>query len=248
MEKNKVLIAIGFLVTIVAVSVFLFMPGQTELYPESDDEIAYVKRFVPAVTVSNVSTEPVRVIDQALASGDTLNTGENGFAMVMFLDESIARVSPSSQLVIRSALNETKDLNLRTQINLAVGSLFMDVIRRGDTEFEVTTATTVASIKGTRFGMNSDNLIWVEEGEVEATVKSSGQTVSLVNKMYLQVEEDGTVESGELTEEMLADLSAEFEILDRDLIEREMRLEFRNRQGESFDESLRIFEQEQDQE
>ena len=96
MEKNKVLIAIGFLVTIVAVSVFLFMPGQTELYPESDDEIAYVKRFVPAVTVSNVSTEPVRVIDQALASGDTLNTGENGFAMVMFLDESIARVSPSS--------------------------------------------------------------------------------------------------------------------------------------------------------
>lgn len=246
MEKNKILIAVGFLITIVAVSVFLFMPGQTELYPESEDEIAYVKRFVPAVTVSNVSTEPVQVIDQALASGDTLNTGENGFAMVMFLDESIARVSPSSQLVIRSALNETKDLNLRTQINLAVGSLFMDVIRRGDTEFEVTTATTVASIKGTRFGMNSDNLIWVEEGEVEATVKSSGQKVSLVNKMFLQIEEDGTVESGELTDEMLAELSSEFEILDRDLIEREMRLEFRNRQGESFDENLRIFEQEQE--
>lgn len=247
MDKNKILIAVGSLIVIVAVSIFLFMPGETELYPESEDEIAYVKRFVPAVTVTNVSTEPIQVIDQALASGDTLNTGENGFAMVMFLDESIARVSPSSQLVIRSALNEAKNLNIRTQINLAVGSLLMDVIRRADAEFEVTTATTVASIKGTKFGMNSDNLIWVEEGEVEATVKSTGQTVSIVNKMFLQVEEDGTVESGELTDEMLEELSSEFEILDRDLIEREMRLEFRNRQGDSSSETLRIFEQQEEE-
>lgn len=245
MDKKKVLIGLGFILTVVVVALFIFLPPQ-DPFPETDDEIAYVRRFVPAVTVTNVSTDTLRSIDQALVSGDTLNTGANGFAMVLFLDESIARVSPSSQLVIRSALNETKNLNLRTQINLAVGSLFMDVVRRGNTEFEVTTATTVASIKGTKFGMNSDNLIWVEEGEVEATVISSGQTVSLVNKMYMQIDEDGSVESGELSDEQLAELSSEFEILDSDLIEREMRLQFRNRQGETFDENLRIFEQEEE--
>lgn len=244
---KKGLIGAGLVLGVILIGVFLFLPSDyVDPFEETGDEVAYVRRFVPAVTITNTSTDTLRTIDQALVSGDTLNTGANGFAMILFLDETIARVSPSSQMVIRSALNETKDLNLRTQINLALGSLFMDVVRRGDTEFEVTTATTVASIKGTKFGMNSDNLIWVEEGEVEATVKSTGQTVSLVNKMFMQVEEDGSVESGELTDERLAELSSEFEILDRDLIEREMRLQFRNRQGETFDENLRIFEQDQE--
>lgn len=246
MNKKNVLIGLGLVVAVAVVAIYFLMPGQMLQFEESDAEVAYVRRYVPSVTVTNVSSDTLQTVGQALVSGDTLATGDTGFAMVLFLDESIARVSPSSQMVIRSALNEEKNLNLRTQINLAVGSLFMDVVKRGDTEFEITTATTVASIKGTRFGITSDNLLWVEEGEVEATVRESGEKVTLVNKMFLQIDEEGTVESGELSDEELAELSSQYEILESDLIEREMRLQFRNRQGETFNEELRIFEQEEE--
>jgi hypothetical protein len=246
MKSKKSLIGVGLFLAVAVVAVFIFLPGEQVIsFEDSDDEIAYVRRYVPSVTVSNVSSDTLITVGKPLISGDTLSTGNNGFAMVLFLDETVARVSPSSQLVIRSALNESKNTNLRTQINLALGSLFMDVRRTPDSEFEVTTSTTVASIKGTRFGITSDNLIWVEEGEVEARVISTGQMISLVNKMYLQVDEDGEVESGELTDEELDELSSQYDILESDLIEREMRFQFRNRQGETFDEELRIFEQEE---
>jgi hypothetical protein len=248
MTKLKAgLLIIGLLAVSILIYV-LFLTPEEEVFEfeETDDEIAYVRRYVPSVTVTNVSTDTLVSVGKSLVTGDTLTTNSAGFAMVLFLDETITRVSPSSQLVIRSALNEDRNLNLRTQINLAIGALFMDVNRRNDTEFEVTTTNTVASVKGTRFGISADDYIWVEEGEVEVTIRSTGQVVNLVNRMFLDVDEDGTVESGELSDEELTQLSAEYEILDSDLIEREMRLQFRNRQGDSAEEQLRIFEQEEE--
>lgn len=242
------LLIVGLLAAAIIVYVLFVSPAEqtTMQFEESDDEIAYVRRYVPAVTISNVSTDTLVTVGKSLVTGDTLTTSSAGFAMVLFLDETITRVSPSSQLVIRSALNQDKDMNLRTQINLALGALFMDVNRRGDTEFEITTTNTVASVKGTRFGITSDDYIWVEEGEVEVTIRSTGQIVNLANRMFLEVDQDGTVESGELTDVQLSELSSEYEILDRDLIEREMRLQFRSRQGQDAEERLRIFEQEEE--
>ena len=248
MTKLKAgLLIIGLLaVSILIYVVFLSDDEEVFTFEETEDEIAYVRRYVPSVTVTNVSTDTLVNVGKSLVTGDTLTTNSAGFAMVLFLDETITRVSPSSQLVIRSALNEERNLNLRTQINLAIGALFMDVNRRNDTEFEVTTTNTVASVKGTRFGINSDDFIWVEEGEVEVTIRSTGQVVNLANRMFLDVDEDGNIESGELSDDELKKLFAEYEILDNDLIEREMRLQFRNRQGDSAEEQLRIFEQEEE--
>ena len=76
--------------------------------------------------------------------------------------------------MIRSSLNEQRNLNLRTQISLAIGGLFLDVQRGEDKEFEVTTSNTVASVKGTRFGVDADGYVWVEEGEVEVEVARNG--------------------------------------------------------------------------
>ncbi len=249
MKKNqKGLLGFGIILAILIAGFLFFLPEDqpTILMDEAEDEIAYVRRFVPSVTVTNVSTDTLQTVGKTLVSGDTLTTNQTGYAMLLFLDETVARVSPSSNMVISSTLNAERDMNIRTQIRLAIGGLFMDVNRGTDREFEVTTSNTVASVKGTRFGIDSNDFIWVEQGEVEVTVIATGEVITLRNMSFVRVEEDGTAESGEITEDLLEELKMEYQILESDLIERDMRLRFRNQQGDTMDEQLRIFEQEQE--
>lgn len=246
-KKQKGLITFAIVVALAVVAIFFLLPeDQPAVLIDDEDEIAYVRRFVPSVTVTNVSTDTLQTVGQPLVTGDTLTTNQTGYAMLLFLDETVARVSPSSRMVIRSTLNDERTYNLSTQIRLAVGGLFMDVRRGTDKEFEVTTSNTVASVKGTRFGIDSNDFVWVEEGEVEVTVIATGEIITLRDMSYVRVDDDGTVESGELTEELLEQLTLEYQILESDLIEREMRLQFRNQQGDTMNERLRIFEQEED--
>ncbi len=246
---KKIILSLVVIGAIITGIILILSDGSNNIYEtpvlnETDDEVAYVRRYVPSVTVTNVSyADSLQEVGRALISGDTLTTGNSGYAMVLFLDESIARVSPSSQMVIRSELNPDKNLNLRTHVGMLLGGMFLDVESRPDREFEITTTRAVASVKGTRFGVTADDKIWVEEGEVEVTIRETGEVRSLVNKMYLQVEADGTVDSGELTDQELAELAEEFQILESDLIEREMKIQFRNRSGDTVEEQIRVFEQ-----
>ncbi|MDX1591949.1 MAG: FecR family protein [Balneolaceae bacterium] len=248
-NKNKGLLAFAIVVIVAIVAIIYMIPdGSTDYTNENEEEeIAYVRRYVPSVTVTNVTADTIQTVGQPLASGDTLTTNESGYAMLLFLDETVARVSPSSQMVIRSSLNEQRNLNLRTQISLAIGGLFLDVQRGEDKEFEVTTSNTVASVKGTRFGVDADGYVWVEEGEVEVEVRETGELITLNDMSYVRVDETGATETGELTEEEIEELTSAYQILESDLIERQMRLQFRNQQGDTLDEDLRIFEQEDEE-
>lgn len=240
----KKTVGLLFVIAVMTAGIYLLLLEDEEaILAETEDEIAFVRRYVPAVTVTNTSVDSLQEVGRALISGDTLTTGESGYAMVLFLDESIARVSPASQLVIRSELNPEKNLNIRTHVGMLLGGMFLDVEKQPGREFEITTTNAVASVKGTKFGVTADDKIWVEEGEVEVTVRKTGEKRSLVNKMYLQVDDDGVVESGELSDEELEELADEFQILESDLIEREMKIQFRNRSGDTVEENLRVFEQ-----
>jgi hypothetical protein len=248
-EMKKIIITLLVIGAIITGIILMLSDGSETGYEvpvlnETDDEVAFVRRYVPSVTVTNVSyADSLQEVGRALISGDTLTTGNSGYAMVLFLDESIARVSPSSQMVIRSELNPDRNLNLRTHVGMLLGGIFLDVESNPNREFEITTTRAVASVKGTRFGVTADDKIWVEEGEVEVTIRETGEVRSLGNKMYLQVEADGTVDSGELTDQELAELVDEYEILESDLIERQMKIQFRNRSGDPVEEQIRVFEQ-----
>ena len=248
-NKNKGLLGFAIVVIAAIVAIIYMIPDDSVniTTENAEDEIAYVRRYVPSVTVSNITADTIQTVGQPLVSGDTLTTNQSGYAMLLFLDETVARVSPSSQMVIRSSLNEQRNLNLRTQISLAIGSLFMDVQRGTDKEFEVTTSNTVASVKGTKFGVKADGYLWVEEGEVEVEIRSTGELITLNDMSFVSINEDGSPERGELTEEELEELTSVYQILESDLIEREMRLQFRNQQGDTMDEDLRIFEQDNEE-
>lgn len=246
---KKIIITLVIIGAIVAGVILMLSDSSERSYEEpvlneTDDEIAYVRRYIPDVTVTNISyKDSLQEVGRGLISGDTLTTNNSGYAMVLFLDESIARVSPQSQMVIRSELNPDRNLNIRTHVGMLLGGIFLDVESRSDREFEITTTRAVASVKGTRFGVTADDKIWVEEGEVEVTLRETGEVRSLTDRMYIQVQEDGTAESGELSDEELAELADEFQILESDLIERQMKIQFRNSSGETVEEEIRAYEQ-----
>ena len=87
-----------------------------------------------------------------------------------------------------------------------------------------------------------DGFIWVEEGQVNVTALNSGQTVSLFEKMYAEVDEGGSsVESAHLVT-ISFKIGEGYEDLEEDLIERTVIVRFRDANGQVREIPLTIFE------
>jgi hypothetical protein len=167
---------------------------------------------------------------EKLFSGDTLSTNKNGFALVQFIDKSIAKIKPNSQLIIQGEV-EGKN-NSSTRINVESGALFLNVTKRSTTNFEVATNSSVASVKGTQFGATEDSYYYVLEGTVELLANSSGETVTLTDRMFGQVNDDGTIDTGELTDEEVEEYTDESDNFEENLTPKIMTLRFRDEEGE----------------
>ncbi len=91
----------------------------------------------------------------------------------------------------------------------------------------------MASVKGTEFGSNSDGYVWVREGQVDVTALQSGETVSLFEKMYAQVNETGNgIESGSLSDNDINDLNEGFDELNEELIKKQIKFRFKDANGQ----------------
>ena len=215
----------------------------TELEEIIDErEIALVRRQVPSVLISNVQTDTASV-GTSLFSGDTLRTDQDGYAMVLFMDQSVTRVRPLSELIIRGEVNQDRSSNTRIELNR--GGFFMNVNRQVNSEVEVGAFGTVASVKGTRFGALAEGFYWVQDGEIEVMLLETGDVVSLTAKMFARVSEDGTsLTTGTLNDEELEELGEEYNIFESDLEQRNLRLRFRDSNGQIREIELDIFEQE----
>ena len=85
--------------------------------------------------------------------------------------------------------------------------------------------------------------VWVEEGQVDVTATNSGETVSLFQQMYAEVDETGnSIESGTLTEDEIEVLQEGYDTLDEDLIEKPIKLRFRDANGQIREIEITIFE------
>lgn len=144
--------------------------------------LAIVRRFRPTVNVRESGRHEwveARVAQQLFHS-DTLRTQQEGYAVVQMVDNSLIRVRPNSMLIIQGEVNSRGGVNSR--INMEQGGINLQVIGRVS-DFEVTTQTSVAAVKGTQFSVvinpDGSTTIVCFSGEVEVTARISGQTVSL---------------------------------------------------------------------
>ncbi|MGN8225255.1 FecR family protein [Gracilimonas sp. BCB1] len=216
---------------------------------QSERPLAIVKRFKPDVTLRNLDVDKLINLDleenkgERLFDGDSLETNEEGFALVVFMDASVAKVKPSSLLILNGAV-ATASKAMNTRINLKNGEIFLNVEPQGGNDFEVATSRSLASVQGTDFGSRFDGFVWVEEGQVDVTALNSGQTVSLFEQMYAQVDEQGNnVDSGTLTPEELNDLGEGYDEMENDLIQKEIILRFRDQNGQLREVRIDVFEE-----
>lgn len=205
---------------------------------QNDRPLAIVKRFKPNVDVENRSADRSKRLDidkdkgEQLFDGDTLKTDADGYALVVFMDKSIAKVKPQSLLIVRGESEKTSKRS-NTRIDLSLGEIFLNVEPQGNNDFEVSTSRSLASVKGTEFGSNADGYVWVREGQVDVTALQSGETVSLFEKMYAQVDETGNeIASGTLSDNDINDLDEGFDELNEELIKKQIKFRFKDANGQ----------------
>jgi len=204
--------------------------------------LALVTRLIPSLMVTNLQRDLAAEKGSELFSGDTLRTDENGYALVVFMDRSTAKVRPQSRMIVRGEIDRQQ--NSSSIINLTNGEMFLEVDKRPNNEIDVATSTSVASVKGTKFGARFDGYFWVEEGTVEVRVIETGETVTLTAGMFAQVNEDGTeVETGTLSDGDLNSLASDYKILDNELTEKRLILRFRDANGQLQEEEVIYYEQ-----
>lgn len=213
------------------------------IYDANDRPLAFVQKFKPAVGLEeNGEFNNIEKRGRPLFDGDTLRTNQDGFALVQFMDKSMAKIKPDSRLIVRGDIEDKE--NTSTRIGLELGEILLNVSERGSQNFEVATNSSVASVKGTTFGATFDDYFWVEEGEVEVTSNRTNQSVTLTDKSYGQVQEDGSIESGELTDEELEEREEEYSEMNEKLEPTIYKVRFTNEDGEERVIELKVFENE----
>ncbi|MEQ8523941.1 FecR family protein [Gracilimonas sp.] len=237
------------LYTFIVLLVFAGISSADIAMAQSERPLAIVKRFKPDVTLQNLDIDKYIKLDleenkgERLFDGDSLSTDEEGFALVVFMDASVAKVKPSSLLILNGSV-ATASKAMNTRINLKNGEIFLNVEPQGGNDFEVATNRSLASVQGTDFGSRFDGFVWVEEGQVDVTALNSGQTVSLFEQMYAQVDEQGNnVDSGTLTNEELNSLGEGYSEMENDLIQKEIKLRFRDQNGQLREITIDVFEE-----
>ena len=112
-----------------------------------------------------------------LYNNDYLQTGQNGFAKYVYLDDGTQiKVHNNSEVYIRG---EVERRSIIKQLKVDEGTVKFDVKKQSIDEFTVITPTSVASVKGTSFwidcnGENGDQFFG-ESGSVVIRNRESGQ-------------------------------------------------------------------------
>ena len=106
---------------------------------------------------------------QMIKTGDWIKTDKNVFVAIVFLDGSNVKIQSNTEIEIKSSRVTAKEL--KTQMYIAEGQAWSKVSKQKNGEFKIKTPTAVASVKGTEFDVEFDDLaqstsLVVLEGEV----------------------------------------------------------------------------------
>ena len=130
-----------------------------------------------------------------LFNNDLLITGNDGFIMFAYLDDgSLIKVHKDSEVLVDGNLNNN---SINKQIIVNDGFIKFDIKKQKQNEFKVVTPTSVASVKGTLFYINTSSvgdIFYGFEGLVEVLNIESQQISSLSENKKITSSPDGSIE------------------------------------------------------
>ena len=130
-----------------------------------------------------------------LFNNDLLVTGNNGFIMFAYLDDgSLIKVHKDSEVLVDGTLNNN---TINKQVIVNDGFIKFDIKKQKQNEFKVVTPTSVASVKGTLFYIDTSDkgdVFYGFEGIVEVLNIKSQEVSSLTKSKKVTSLPDGSIE------------------------------------------------------
>ncbi|MEK7567589.1 MAG: FecR domain-containing protein [Patescibacteria group bacterium] len=140
-----------------------------------------------------------------IESGASLETGKNSAAIVHFPDGSILSLDKETSVIIPQIEVNDANKNILIKITLTVGRVWSKVISLAtpESEWEVKTSNTVATVRGTAFGMGfKGNTSWVNTSENKVAVspvdpetkeKIPDAEIIIDDKKYVEIDNSDVV-------------------------------------------------------
>ena len=130
-----------------------------------------------------------------LFNNDLLVTGNDGFIMFAYLDDgSLIKVHKDSEVLVDGSLNNNA---INKQVIVNDGFIKFDIKEQKQNEFKVVTPTSVASVKGTLFYIDTSpagDVFYGFEGLVEVLNIESQEVLSLTKSKKVTSAPDGSME------------------------------------------------------
>ena len=125
----------------------------------------------------------------SLFDNDRIITGSNGFAKYVYLDDgSIIKVHKNAEVYIYGAIDKRSIIK---QINVSEGNVKFEVSKQGKDDFTVVTPSSVATVKGTDFWLESNE----EEGDQFFGLSGLVNVQNVESNVMLQLTRNTTIVS-----------------------------------------------------
>ncbi len=147
------------------------------------------------------SDSKILLVGSELFNDDYIKTGIDGYVKFSYLDDGTTiKIHKNSELYV-AGKSENKVINKR--LNIGNGLIKMDVSKQKEEEFKIVTPTSVASVKGTSFILDSNldfgDKFYGFEGIVEIVNKESNKIIRLSRNLKVVSQPDGQIISEIMT-------------------------------------------------
>ncbi|MFC1481531.1 FecR domain-containing protein [Candidatus Neomarinimicrobiota bacterium] len=161
------------------------------------DKVALATKVSGQVSLVNLQNakSPLKR-NTILETGMKIETGPDGVAVIMFIDDkSILRVQRDTYLTVGGERSATA---ISKQIDMQFGKLRAEVAEQRQGEFQISTPTSVASVKGTDFWTTSDpvygDIFLGVSGLIEVENLISGGIINVGGGQVGESKQDGTTD------------------------------------------------------
>ena len=169
---------------------------------ESVGQVISVEGQVEVMSGGETVWKPLTVKSPVYRS-DTIKTGAVGQAEIFLLDETTFNIGPRTTVKVEKFVYSAAGNQRESRINILMGNVKFQVRRffSQKSTFEVSTPTTVAGVKGTRF------IVWVISPELTRTAVLDGEV--LVRNILATVSGEVLLHSNTFTDIQLSTPPAE---------------------------------------
>ena len=175
------------------------------LFPSSKVAIAIKVSGDVSVLYKSLNLEQVLKPGSPLSHQDKIKTGKNGYIALMYLDDkTVVKILGNSDLTISGDRSGNK---INKSLDIKYGKIAANVKPQKGKEFRISTPTSVASVKGTEFAIQSDpssgDSFTLIEGLIQVTNSITGESTEVQEGETAISTPDGSLNVAETTSDDL---------------------------------------------